>query len=636
MNTQENNDIPLTQLLTSESTLSQNNNISKTKTKNNFNKIKKIFVLTLIFSIVLSLIPFIFYVTNLDVLFVNIQLEGLIIDKITNKPIENVSIQLKSLNKEVSTNEKGVFLFHNINFGTIKASLKKEGYIEKEVDIVIFKEGFDYKTETVIDLIPKELATVKGSFKFSGEHDYFDENLKINETKVSIKKDGTYETILPVGEANLELSSNRFKSIKRIIKIDTGINEIEPIELKLASHIEADVFDYITEKPLKTIDIIAERVLSENIIKDLDNKRLKIRDLEINKEYSIRVSSPGYITKTYKLLTKEGLNIITDFNMVPTGEEFFFTTNNQRNSIINLSKTNLDGSEFNTIVTLDKDIYPINVYFDIKNNTGYFTSIHENINNIFNGEQTLPYTIDLSSGIINRLFYIQDEDLDVSKMWYNLKADTALKITQVSEKPLKYILEISNLSGKRNKKIKDFTSNISEVIISNSGDYIYLVTFDKKDSAQTLTQINVNTLNEIEITQGNSINLMDVDITENKIIYSKIDPISGFSDIHLYNAKTFDDTVLIEKRTGFDYQFDRLDSNKIYFIDTVNNDTNIFLYNVSEFSTSAITDLGTLNPINNIFQSNNRIFYENEDGLFVFDPLSPVDYKKVIDKDIID
>ena len=125
--------------------------------------------------------------------------------------------------------------------------------------------------------------------------------------------------------------------------------------------------------------------------------------------------------------------------MVPTGEEFFFTTNNQRNSIINLSKTNLDGSEFNTIVTLDKDIYPINVYFDIKNNTGYFTSIHENINNIFNGEQTLPYTIDLSSGIINRLFYIQDEDLDVSKMWYNLKADTALKITQVSEKPLKYI-----------------------------------------------------------------------------------------------------------------------------------------------------------------------------------------------------
>jgi hypothetical protein len=284
--------------------------------------LKRIFkFFAVIFGLVISfyLLFFILTLANLDTKVFKVSLSGVVTDRFSKLPIENVSIQID--NKEYAkTNSKGAFSISNLELGKINIKVIASNYDEVNQEIEITRSFMNYTQIQNFDLVSSTIAALKGSFiNFDSNYSFLNDSLFVNDNRINIQKDGTFFVQdIAVGLAKLTFQSSSFKDIELNFEIDKGANILEAINLEKTGDIVGTFKSYVRE------DIATDSTISiDNVTQDkiniLENGDFRVKDLEIGKTYKVFIESKGYLSRTYSSTIRQGENALKDFRLVENG-----------------------------------------------------------------------------------------------------------------------------------------------------------------------------------------------------------------------------------------------------------------------------------------------------------------------------
>lgn len=592
-------------------------------------RLGKTIIILIVSFIALGIIGVVGYMANIDVYFANIQLEGAVVNSLTEEPIEGLEITLPEFNKNYISPD-GYFIFHNLELGEIIVEINNPDYVAYSEVITLEKQPFNYTTQLLIQLTPAGEAILSGQFVTEqADHDFFDDTLFIGNQEFSIKQDGSFVIPnAPVGETTLLYQSSNFKNVTKSIIIDPGINELDSISIEPSGDISVDLLSFVTEEPVTNINVVGENISNRQIIVQEEISKLDIIDLNVDQEYTIRVSTPGYESRDYSFSVNQGQNSLPEFSLVREGIEYFFLAEGDRLAEISLISVNRDGFNKRTVQLLPNDIFPANVYMDQDNNISYFISNHERVRTTFSSQADLIYGIDLQTGTINRVF---TRDENVGDLRPNFESRRVINIFQPERRVQEFTIETTSLTGSTTKFIQNSTDYILDAILADDGTSAYFVKQATEGSQEYITFIDTITLQEQSLAQISNVTFYDISEDGNRVIFAGLDSNSGFSDLYMYDINTSELRTLIERRSGFNYEFLENSNSIFYYIDEQNGETNLFSFDIASSDVTQITDLGPTNIPTFFFQQSGYIYYQTDDSLFVLDPAISLNFKKVLD-----
>jgi hypothetical protein len=589
--------------------------------------LKKLFRFTVVFFVIIIILILTYtvsYFLNLDSRIFKLSFQGKVTNE-NNLPIKSAVIKFDG--RETVTDENGEFKFSDVEEGEVTVEVEAEGYVREEHAVSFQKSFMGYSYAQNFQLESAVVAEISGNFLADENHKFSDDKLFINDKEVEINTKGEFSTSVETGSRVFLFESDKYKDIQQNIEILPGKNFLDDIELIGAGDVIMENKDYVTKQKVTGIKIIATEIETDQI--NIGDSEIRIKDLELNKEYSIRVTAPNHQERDYKFsLTKKGATTLFDFKLVPEGRISYLTEPEDSRDEF-LFESDLDG--FNTKqITNTENFVEINNLIYTNDSELYFVSDEiQRINSTMGGRAELLFKFNddgSNSSLISNTANLGD-------LYFYPEQKKILNFTNTgSSRSPKFQLELMNLEGtSRNLLIELTNTQVVGLLMSDDGSQIYTKEINGDDQF-LLRNIDVSTKQSTILLENQKIlNLHSVSSDGNKVVYSALDSSDNFTDLIMRDISRAEKRTLIVNDLGKYYQFVKGSNNDIVFVENSKNRDTFFKYSIEQNRRIELFKLNLNDSVNKLVQKNNLFVYVIEGkGLYLFDVINPFGYVTVV------
>lgn len=570
------------------------------------------------------------FLTNIDIVFFKITLQGTVIDAESKQVIENASISLIS-GEEAKTNMNGVFSIGNLIPGKTEIEISAVGYSSFKAEMSITRSFLTYVINQKFELTSTTRSDISGKLVgFAKGYSFINDILQINDKVLPIQSDGSFSFKGDlVGDATLQFKSVNFKDINKQINVKAGSNTIPEIILEPAGDITDSLKSYITEEIVKDVTFQVEGVTQENIKIYPEKGIFEITDLIIDREYKLRVSAKGYETRDYSVTIKQGVNDLFGFALVESGSTAFGMIPNGENSF-QIFLSDFDGYDkvqHTNLINLN----PTAIDFVSGNNSILYSSEVERIRSNLGSYVRLIYSINPTTGVRQN---VTTNTKDLGMVVPNFKAAKALNISRSAQDYNVINIEVMDLNGNSRKQLYSLANgdNVLNGILNDQGT-IAAVTITNAGQTK-LIRIDINTGNTQIIAQEKSIELYAISPDGNRILFGSTSTSTTFLDLSMHDKQKSETRSVMTNADGNNYQF-KTDSNTEFIYWSKRADkTNIYSYNIETGTENQISRIGGELQIHRIYQQGKLVFYATNKGLYVINPAIPQSYKLVVEGEV--
>ena len=584
---------------------------------------------TIIFSIFVFILGLLFLltITNTDVSIFKITLTGNVVDSISKTGIEGAEIYIDNELK-ATTNKFGKYSIGGLNLGNANVKIKAEEYTEINQEIPINRLFLYYTTKRDFEMILKEKAVVEGKLISSDkEYKFVDDKIIIDKENYKIKTDGTFRIEgVKVGNQNLNIQLSKFKDINNNIEVKTGVNKIPDIQLTPAGDIEGSLKSYVEGNIVSNIKFNVENISQEQV--EINNDKFRIRDLEVGKEYTINPQAEGYNSRTYKIIIKQGLNTIFDFNLVEKGKTVLFKEDKETR-INQFFSFDFDGLNLVKHSNFSKEssnrIY--DYYFDENTNLIYFTSDKDKVEGQRNNALVLRvYQIDLNDN--KESLITKSTDKNLIQPNFKEKKVLSYRLTG-SKRDSDKIYSVNDLEGKQISEFKTVPSTYN-ASISSDGNFVLLYEESEKNTQSKVYKFEISSKTEDSFVAGDNFKFFSLSNNANQVLFTSKNPSTPFNDLYLYNFETKEKRTVFQNPDGTSFRFDRNDNDKILYTSNKNGRSNLYKYSINESKEEKLTNLAGDEKITSFFTQNKNYYFQTEQNLYVININKLLSYKTVL------
>ncbi len=566
----------------------------------------------------------ILYALKFDLNFFRLSVQGTVTDE-SGTPIGDVEIFLNST-LITSTNEEGEYSINGLREGRISLRLEKTGY--QTVDQTIDLERNDLSYSVTVDFVLRntEYASLSGSFIIENtDYDFNEDRIIINEQEsFRINSDGTFSlNQIPSGEIDFVYTSNSFKDVIESIELNPGSNSLKPIELEPAGDVVQSVSSFVRENAVSNINVTGEAINPDMI--EISNEEIRIKDLEIGRQYNIRISAAGYLTRDYTFTVVQGINRINDFRIVEAGTSVFLGSVGDNNDTL-FYRSKFDGR--NLVNIIGEEFEEETFYFNAQNNKLFVESDRESIQSILGGRTTAIYEYDLNTNILTRL--TQNVDL-LGDLYPQYLSNKVINLTAPDRRSDTRILQIMDYSGNNRIEVERTDNQIYKKMILSKDESTLAIQYENEG----IFFFNLETNTKTKVSDGNSLELHAVSDNGRRIIYSKNSSSQNFTDLFMYDINSREERRLIVDEQGEDCQFLTNSDNSFIYWDEVRDQTDIYKFDIDQSASNKITNLTALDKIEGMYQQGDYTYYITNRGLYIIDILKPHSNKLVLNGDFI-
>lgn len=598
--------------------------LNRIRSKKGFRK--AFFALAAIFTLFVFCLGSLFFltVTNLDTSIFKVTLKGIVTDKLSGAPVAGAEIYVDEVLK-TTTNEKGNYSIGGLNIGSVSVKIVKEDYQELVQQTPITRLFLSYTTTRNFELTPKERATITGKLVSPDSgYKFVDEKVLIDEDTYDVEIDGTFkiEGVI-VGERKLTVTSLNYLDLSNEINVAPGLNELRDIELSPSGDIEGSLKSYVREDIVTNPQFEIENLDSNQIV--LGNETFKIKDLEIGREYAIRVKAEGYMTRDYKITIKQGLNQLFDFRLVEEGTTVYLKEDSETKTK-QLFTSDFDGLNLKRISSFKDgdDVY--SYYYDSAEGVVYYQSVKDRVNSsLATGNLRLVYKIDIKTLVDSK---VTTKTTTLGTLTASYIPKKLISVSKVrSDNLTQNKISISDFNGENSVDVKITKNAVASVLLSDDGKYLfYRETVDK---VSTIYRIDISSKEEKKIAEGANVLLIDATSNGDQLIYTNTNQETTFVDLLMFNFQTQEVRTLDDNFVGKSYQFvNGVNDEYLYFMEKASQ-TNLYKNIISENKEVTLTDLKQRDAIQSIFQQSGYTYYVTKDSLYIIDINKPLSYKVV-------
>ncbi len=594
-----------------------------------FTKIKRYLSLLGIALILISAVLIGMFVTNTDNTFLPITLNGRVVD-ITNNPVPSAVIYIDDVQKTL-TDSNGFFEVSGVEEGTRKVRVEASGFapVEKQENIINQFLSFNYSIS--ITLESAVMARFSGSFiKPFDDYKFLGDTLTVGDAKVIIDQNGNFSSEkVFTGKQLFNFSSANFLDITQIIEILPGDNEVTPIELTTAGDIVAKFVTYVTEQKPDNYNVEVTGVSKDKISINEENQ-LRIRDLEVGRDYAIRISGSNIETRDFNISVKQGETQLSDKPVVENGLALL-NVELPESKTPQLVTLELDGLNITSLLNSHTNFnnnLALNYFLNAKENAAYYTSQKEKIRGK-GGSLSLVYKIDLDTNTETKVT-VQTESL--GRINANFEAEKLVNIVDsVSSRENTRIVELRDLSGDNPISVTSTVNEIVNVLVSQKSNFIYWTEYIKSSNNYILYGLNLASGEKTEISSTSNTQLWDVSDSGNNIIFSELDSRGEFLNLATYNFELKSKRNLIQNILGSNFQYLNESEETILFSQKSNERSVINKFDLTKNLIEPVIKLSNIekDDILSVFQQSFLIYYVTKEGVYAFDIDNPFPYKLV-------
>lgn len=550
--------------------------------------------------------------TSIDLSLVKLSLSGQVVSASGNI-IVGAAVTIDE--QSAITNNNGEFIITGLSVGRFDIEITADGYETLVEEVPIARTFLNYTTDKVFVMKASGIGSISGKFVTTdASYDFSSDHIEINNLdRYKINTDGTF--LIPnlqTGQINFAYISTDYMDIVQEFHLNDGTNALADFTLTPAGDIEVSTISYVTETIVTDLLVTMQDTTREQIEISEEGK-LVIKDLEVDKDYALKIEHADYEPREYAIKIKQGINIIPDFQVVEKGRIPFIASIEQKKYLV---VTDYDGRDQKTLG--DQDLESYGEYAE--NNDVYFLSTRDNIRSELGGYALLAYTVDAYSGEPTRLTSNYD---DLGRVIPNFRASKLANVTAGTERSHR-VLEVMNLNG--NDRVEIYyteTGIFSDVVMADSGSYIYFYVQDTEEIENGLYRGDMRTGQTKKLFDGENILIYDVSPSGDKVLYSATNTETDLTDLHIYQSSNGNDSVVRNAINGSSYQFlEGSESILLYFLN-VSGGSNMYTLDTATNAETQLTNFSGTEGVEAVYQQEGYIFYQTNKGLYIMDFSAP-------------
>lgn len=607
------------------------------RTKVLLNMLLNFTFLFFLFGLILGVLRIVTFLTNLDLLFFPIKVEVSVLNSLNNQSISEITVFLNG--QKLNTNNAGVALFDNITNTELNIIVDSDKYEKVEKNITIQRSLNKSLYGVELFLRPNEIGFLNGRFVADENYTFQDDKLYVNDVEYKINPDGTFvvQDLVANSNADLVYESYNYLDVSKSIFINPGNNYIPPVKLEKSGDLVGVLKSYVREDIVNNVQFDVFGITdSQKLI--FDQGKFLIKDLELGKEYSLRVFASGYLTQNYTQKINQGLNDLYGFKLVEVGKVIHWL---KIDNVENFYSTNLDGSNLQKITNFNstRRISLKDIYYDNSSDVLYFTASGlENVPRLRSSNIKLPYSIDLKDETYNLKRLIDDSKIpNLQNLRTFFRAGVSINLyepkTSLSEKIVVLEVILLDESDKASIELRRGPNlKFGDFFVTKNKNYVIYTEFlsNSKSSTSNLIIQNINTKDVITIEEsGIDINILDATYDGNLVIYTIKNKQTNLSELVAFNTKTLQKQVYSQNFTGFYASIWNQDEDVLTFIDRKDGRDGIFKFSLSQNTLRRVVTLAAKDKVIDFFHQSKYSFYRTNDSLYVVDLAKPVPYRKV-------
>ena len=482
----------------------------------------------------------------------------------------------------------------------------------------LYDESISIQSNTnqqVIQLTDKGLYSVSGTFTSKSVDKFYtfsEDTLKINDKKIKISKNGSFRlSNIKDSKITLTLESNNFEDINKSFILKKGENNLSSIELSPKGDIEGKLFNYINDEEIKDFLVDVEGILSSKVEKT-DNT-FRIKDLDINREYVIRIRADGYSIRTYNIKVNQGLNSIPNLKMVPLGKVAFIKAVDKVNTLF---IADFDG-ENEEVILSKRNLLISNRYIKDQKEL-IFTSTHENLHRSRSGFSTPIYRYDLEAKQIER---ITNKNLQsMNNIYVNLKSNIIVVYEIIQKQGQVNLYSIKGDFLETIYETKNEETFMSAIISPKSTNVFFVI---KSGNLYSLYSYNTESKSVNLIEENQNIELEAINENGNILIYSKRSTNNKFSELVAYYLNENKFVVIRQNINAKNIRFLDGSDNIILFINERAGRTNISQIDLNTNIEKVFLNYNQPEKLNYFYQQDEYIIYANSTFEYIFEISKP-------------
>lgn len=554
----------------------------------------------------------IFTLTGLDLSVMQPYLTGRVTSE--GKPVANVSVKTKD--NAVNTDINGNYTITNLSPGQYDIEVFAEGFEVIKTRISIGRSYLNYANRQDFELKSASATAVTGKIVVSDPtYNFLDDTIVVGDKTFEIESSGEFTLAnLPTGEQTLEYRSLNYKDLVQKITLQSGANEIGEFTTTPAGDLVASTKSFLNETIVADLTVVVEGVEPEQITIS-EEGILRVKDLEIAKQYRIQISHPQYESRQYTTSTKQGESQILNFRVVEKGKVPFLRKIDNR---IQLMVADYDGENIVQLTT--DDAGPLNEYIDATQ--VYFNSTKDRVSsNTSTGRVPIPYVVPVAGGTPQR---VMNQFNNIGRVIANYKAKKLL-IVRRGDTNRARVLEVADLDG-TNRRALFSGGNITfnDVLLADTGKHAAFTIVDLDDSNRNGLYWS-NMQNEpVRVIQKPSIIVNAISANGDRILYTTTNTQTGVSDLYVYIVSQGRDTLIRSSWRGQQAQFLADSENDLVFFELREGASNIFQLNLADNKETQLTTFTSAEGVSYLSQQPGLIVYHTSRGLYVMNAAKPL------------
>lgn len=535
-----------------------------------------------------------------------------------NNAIPAASIKIAG--KTIITDSLGFYRVDAILPGIYDVEISAPNFATLNERISIERSYLNYENVKNFELNIVGQTTAQGKIIVADtSYRFTNDRIIIGDKSYTINSDGTFTIAdAPVGRFDWEYRSVNYTDLKQnFLFRERELNELGEFRVNPAGDLLASTISYLNEDVVTDLQVTVEGVDAEKVL--ISNEGiLRIKDLEIARQYRIDVSHERYVSRRYTATVRQGESEILNFRVVEKGKIPFIRRVNNQNVLVT---SDYDGE--NVVQLTQGTANPENLYLD--GTQVYFAGTIDNVSsNVGSGRVPLAYVISQTGGSAVR---VTTNTNNLGETNINFAARKFLNFRRGSTNTER-VLEIADIDG--TNRLPVFSGNritLTNRLLSDNGRAVSFV-LQATDDTGGLYWSNIETPAQL-IAQKPNIVALDISATGNRVLYLSNNPTTGVSDLYMFIVNEGKDVLLRSGWRGQQVQFLANSENEIVFFELRDGASNIFKVNLNDNQESRLTNFNSGESVEQISQQPNLLVYETNRGLYVLNIQKPKPAKLV-------
>lgn len=535
-----------------------------------------------------------------------------------NNAIPAASIKIAG--KTIITDSLGFYRVDAILPGIYDVEISAPNFATLNERISIERSYLNYENVKNFELNIVGQTTAQGKIIVADtSYRFTNDRIIIGDKSYTINPDGTFTIAdAPVGRFDWEYRSVNYTDLKQnFLFRERELNELGEFRVNPAGDLLASTISYLNEDVVTDLQVTVEGVDAEKV--SISNEGiLRIKDLEIARQYRIDVSHERYVSRRYTATVRQGESEILNFRVVEKGKIPFIRRVNNQNVLVT---SDYDGE--NVVQLTQGTANPENLYLD--GTQVYFAGTIDNVSsNVGSSRVPLAYVVSQTGGSAVR---VTTNTNNLGETNINFAARKFLNFRRGSTNTER-VLEIADIDG--TNRLPVFSGNritLTNRLLSDNGRAVSFV-LQATDDTGGLYWSNIETPAQL-IAQKPNIVALDISATGNRVLYLSNNPTTGVSDLYMFIVNEGKDVLLRSGWRGQQVQFLANSENEIVFFELRDGASNIFKVNLNDNQESRLTNFNSGESVEQISQQPNLLVYETNRGLYVLNIQKPKPAKLV-------